>query len=40
MIVSNKEIAKKLEDIFKELSNSEYHVNPFFRISKARSSLP
>ena len=35
MIVSNKEIAKKLEDIFKELSNSEYHVNPFFRISKA-----
>ena len=34
MIVSSKEIAKKLEDIFKELNNSEYHVNPFFRISK------
>lgn len=35
MIVSNREIANKLEDIFKELNNSDYHVNPFFRISKA-----
>jgi hypothetical protein len=34
MIVSRREIAKKLEDIFKEINNSEYHVNPFFRISK------
>ena len=35
MIVSNREIANRLEDIFKELNNSDYHVNPFFRISKA-----
>ena len=35
MIISNREIAKKLEDIFKELNVDDYHVNPFFRISKA-----
>ena len=35
MSISSKVIADKLANIFMELNNIDYLVNPFFRISKA-----